>query len=239
VWLLEKVAVSDLKTGMRLAKDVFLADGRILLLAGFIIKPRYIQKLETFNISHVFIIEDENIKSESVSEEKAYLEAFNTIKDIMDTVQKGEDLNVEAVNETVNDIVMKVMNNEPVFIQLTGMRDIDNYTFLHSVDVCIYSVITGKSLGFTSEQLMELGMGAILHDIGKCKVAQTILNKPAKLTASEFQDITHHTIFGHDIISNGEPSPWFPATSFHINFWVDCCRFFHSTRRRRCEYLDI
>jgi HD-GYP domain-containing protein (c-di-GMP phosphodiesterase class II) len=199
---LKKVPLENLEIGMRLAKDVFLEDGRILLLAGFILKPRYIAKLISFNIDHVYILEEETSPTFNVSEERAYIEAFNTIKEVMDSIQKGEDINVEAVSESVNDIVVRVMNNEPVFMQLTGMRDIDNYTFLHSVDVCVYSVITGKAMGMNSDELLDLGMGAILHDIGKCKVAPHIINKPAKLTDSEFQDITHHTIYGYDIISH-------------------------------------
>ena len=87
-------------------------------------------------------------------------------------------------------------------LQLTGIRDIDNYTFLHSVDVCIYSIIIGKKLGYGKEPLMTLGMGAILHDIGKCKVPVEILQKPDRLTDEEFHTMKLHTVYGYEIIKN-------------------------------------
>lgn len=199
---MNKVPVSELRPGMKLAKDVYLSDGRLLLLSGFVIKPRYIRKLELFDIPYVYIEEGEKVPLEEISEERVYSEAFHTIKSVLSSVREGKELDVIAVKETVNDIVHKVINNESVFMQLTGIRDIDNYTFLHSVDVCIYSVITGKNLGFSKEELTELGISAVLHDIGKCKVPLEILMKPSKLTDEEFHIMRLHTIYGHEIISN-------------------------------------
>jgi len=187
---------------MKLAKDVHLQDGRLLLLSGFAIKPRYIRKLELFEIPYVIVDETEEVPIEDISEEKVYAEAFNTIKCVLSAVRDGKDLDIAAVKNTVNDIVQKVINNESVFMQLTGIRDIDSYTFLHSVDVCIYSVITGKNMGFNQSELTELGIGAVLHDVGKCKVPLEILMKPGKLTDDEFHLMKLHTIYGHDIISN-------------------------------------
>ena len=199
---MKKVSVAELQPGMKLVKDVYLQDGRLLLLSGFIIKPRYIRKLELFEIPYVFISDTERVPIEEIGEERVYAEAFNTIKTVLTAVRDGKELNISAVKDTVNDIVHKVMNNETVFIQLTGIRDIDNYTFLHSVDVCIYSVITGKNMGFNKDELTDLGIGAVLHDVGKCKVPLEILMKPGRLTDEEFNIMKLHTIYGHEIICN-------------------------------------
>lgn len=199
---MQKVSVFELKPGMRLAKDVHMKDGRLLLLSGFIIKPRYIRKLELFDIPYVYVVEGEEVPLAQLSEERVYAETFHTIKSVLTNVRDGKDLDIKLVKETVNDIVQKVINNESVFMQLTGIRDIDNYTFLHSVDVCIYSVITGKNLGLNHEELTELGIGAILHDIGKCKTPNEILMKPGRLDEEEFHVMKLHTIHGFEIISN-------------------------------------
>lgn len=197
-----KIPVTELQPGMKLAKDVYLSDGRLLLLAGFVIKPRYIRKMELLGVTSVYIYKEQQISQEEISEEKVYSEAFNTIKNVLTSVRDGKEVNIPAIKETVNDIVQRVINNESVFMQLTGIRDIDNYTFLHSIDVCIYSVITGKNMGLTQEELTELGIGAVLHDIGKCKVPFDILMKPSKLTEEEFYIMKLHTIHGHEILSN-------------------------------------
>jgi len=201
---MKQIAVSEVKPGMKLAKDVLLNDGRLLLLSGFAVKPRYIRKMELFEIPFVYVEEGEGVPLADISEEKVYAEAFNTIKSVLTSVRDGKVLDVAAVKDTVNDIVHKVINNESVFMQLTGIRDIDNYTFLHSVDVCIYSVITGKNMGLSKDELTELGIGSVLHDIGKCKVPLEILLKPGKLNDDEFHIMKLHAIYGHEIINNTE-----------------------------------
>ncbi|HOJ79433.1 MAG TPA: HD-GYP domain-containing protein [Clostridiales bacterium] len=199
---MRRLELSQLKPGMRLAKDVILPDGRLLLLAGFIVKPLYLRKLEAFNVDYVYVEDGEYEPFEEFEEEKLYNHAAATIKNIFTLARRDRDVDIISVMDTVNDILNKVMQNETVMLQLTGIRDIDNYTFLHSVDVCIYSIIIGKKLGYGREPLMTLGMGAILHDIGKCKVPIEILQKPDRLTDDEFHTMKLHTVYGYEIIKN-------------------------------------
>ncbi len=194
--------LSQLKPGMKLAKDVRLPDGRLLLLAGFAVKPLYLRKLEAFNINHVCVEEGQYTPIEEFEEEKIYNHASATIKNIFAMARKDEMADLSSVRTAVGDILGRVMENETVMLHLTGIRDIDNYTFLHSVDVCIYSIILGKKLGYGKDPLMSLGMGAILHDIGKCKVPLDILQKPGKLTDDEFAQMKLHTVHGCEIIKN-------------------------------------
>lgn len=142
---MRRLELSQLKPGMRLAKDVILPDGRLLLLAGFIVKPLYLRKLEAFNVDYVYVEDGEYEPFEEFEEEKLYNHAAATIKNIFTLARRDRDVDIISVMDTVNDILNKVMQNETVMLQLTGIRDIDNYTFLHSVDVCIYSIIIGKN----------------------------------------------------------------------------------------------
>ncbi len=197
-----RLNISQLKPGMKLARDVILPDGRLLLLAGFAVKPLYLRKLEAFRIENVYVEEGPFVPIEEFEEERLYNHASATIKNIFTMAKRNKDADISLVRETVSDIMHKVIENETVMLQLTGIRDIDNYTFLHSVDVCIYSIILGKKLGYGKDPLMSLGMGAILHDIGKCKIPIEILQKPGKLSAQEFHLMKMHTVFGCEIIKN-------------------------------------
>lgn len=197
-----KVALSQLIPGMKLAKDVYLPDGRLLLLSGFIIKPLYIRKLESFNVDSIYVEEDTIDIADGYEEERLYNHTAATVKNIFTLVREGKSTSAAVVRETVNELLQKIIENETVMLQLTGIRDIDNYTFLHSIDVCIYSVILGKKLGYGQDPLVDLGMGAILHDIGKCKVPMEILQKPGKLTDAEFNEMQLHTAYGYEIIEN-------------------------------------
>lgn len=196
------ISVSELKPGMRLTQDVRLPDGRLLLLAGFAIKPLYIRKLDAFKVQSVYIEEGPYELIEEYTEEKLYKEAHTTIRKVFALVRDNKEVDFSIVKKTVNEIIQMIISNETVMMQITGVRDIDNYTFLHCVDVCIYSVIIGKKLGYSKEQLINLGMGAILHDIGKCKIPLEILQKPDKLTDKEFSTMKLHTVFGCEIIKS-------------------------------------
>ena len=98
-------------------------------------------------MDYVYVEDGEYEPLEEFEEERLYNHAAATIKSIFAMTGKNRDADITAVVDTVNDILNKVMENETVMLQLTGIRDIDNYTFLHSVDVCIYSIIIGKKLG--------------------------------------------------------------------------------------------
>ena len=81
-------------------------------------------------------------------------------------------------------------------VGLTTIRDYDEYTFTHSVNVCIFSVALGKKLGFSKVQLCDLGMAALLHDVGKARVPAEVLNKAGKLDEQEWKIIQAHPWFG-------------------------------------------
>ena len=81
-------------------------------------------------------------------------------------------------------------------VGMTTIRDYDEYTFTHSVNVCIFSVALGKKLGFSKVQLCDLGMTALLHDVGKARVPAEMLNKAGKLDEQEWKIIQAHPWFG-------------------------------------------
>ncbi len=195
---MKKLFLNEVTAGMKLAKDVILDDGRILLLKGFIIKARYIKRLEAYKITEIFV-EDYQIPLEEISEERVYEDAFNNVKLIMESIRLNEDVNLSLLECTVNTMVQHIMNDDTIFMALTGIRDIDNYTFLHCVDVCIFSVITAKALRLSQEEIRQVALAAILHDIGKCKIPLSILNKPSRLNKAEFEIMKHHSLSGMQI----------------------------------------
>src|SRR5207244_7902002 len=108
----------------------------------------------------------------------------------------GRTANVKKVKRAVQAIVDQVLNNESSLVGLTTLRDYDEYTFTHSVNVCIFSVALGRRLGLTKLQLYDLGMAALFHDIGKSRVPQSILNKSGGLTDEEWRLIASHPWLG-------------------------------------------
>jgi HD-GYP domain-containing protein (c-di-GMP phosphodiesterase class II) len=96
----------------------------------------------------------------------------------------------------VQGIVDQILNDEVSLIGLTTIRDYDEYTFTHSVNVCIFSVALGRRLGLSKLQLYDLGMAALFHDIGKSRVPPEVLNKSGGLSDDEWRLIASHPWLG-------------------------------------------
>jgi HD-GYP domain-containing protein (c-di-GMP phosphodiesterase class II) len=117
-------------------------------------------------------------------------------KDVITGARLGRASSVKRVKRAVQLIVDQVLNNETSLVGLTTIRDYDEYTFTHSVNVCIFSVALGKKLGFTKLQLYDLGMTALLHDVGKARVPVEILNKTTGLDEREWRIMQAHPWLG-------------------------------------------
>jgi HD-GYP domain-containing protein (c-di-GMP phosphodiesterase class II) len=127
---------------------------------------------------------------------RTYAQSVAATKELMSSVRMGGSPNIKKIKRVVQGIVDQILNEETSLIGLTTIRDYDEYTFTHSVNVCIFSVALGKRLGLTKLQLYDLGMAALFHDIGKSRVPQSILNKSGGLTDEEWRLIASHPWLG-------------------------------------------
>lgn len=127
---------------------------------------------------------------------QVYSQSVAVTKDVIAGVRLGRATGLKRVKRAVQMVVDQVLNNEISMVGLTTIRDYDEYTFTHSVNVCIFSVALGKKLGFSKVQLCDLGMAALLHDVGKARVPTEVLNKPGKLDEQEWRIIQAHPWYG-------------------------------------------
>ncbi|MDB4876099.1 MAG: hypothetical protein JWM41_2545 [Gemmatimonadetes bacterium] len=127
---------------------------------------------------------------------RTYAQSVAATRELMSSVRMGGSPNIKKMKRVVQGIVDQILNEETSLIGLTTIRDYDEYTFTHSVNVCIFSVALGKRLGLTKLQLYDLGMAALFHDIGKSRVPQSILNKSGGLTDEEWRLIASHPWLG-------------------------------------------
>ncbi len=127
---------------------------------------------------------------------RTYAQSVKVAKDVLGDIRLGKAVNVRKVKRAVQGIVDQVLSNESSLITMTTLRDFDEYTFTHSVNVCIFSVVIGQRLGLDKLQLYDLGLGALFHDIGKQRVDYDIINKPGGLTDEEWKQLKQHTTEG-------------------------------------------
>jgi HD-GYP domain-containing protein (c-di-GMP phosphodiesterase class II) len=127
---------------------------------------------------------------------RVYSQGVAVTRDVITGVRLGRATSVKRVKRAVQLIVDQVLNNETSVVGLTTIRDYDEYTFTHSVNVCIFSVALGKKLGLSRLQLYDLGMTALLHDVGKARVPVQILNKTTGLDEAEWRTMQAHPWLG-------------------------------------------
>jgi HD-GYP domain-containing protein (c-di-GMP phosphodiesterase class II) len=127
---------------------------------------------------------------------RTYAQSVAATRDLMSSVRMGTSPNIKKIKRVIQGIVDQILTEETSLIGLTTIRDYDEYTFTHSVNVCIFSVALGKRLGLNKLQLYDLGMAALFHDIGKSRVPQEILNKTNGLDDDEWRRMAAHPWLG-------------------------------------------
>ncbi|HSG10037.1 MAG TPA: HD domain-containing phosphohydrolase [Longimicrobiales bacterium] len=142
------------------------------------------------------VAEPETDQEALTAAKRTYAQSVQVAKDALGDVRLGRAVNVRKVKRAVQGIVDQVLSNENSMVTMTTLRDFDEYTFTHCVNVCIFSVVIGQRLGLDRLQLYELGLGALFHDVGKQKVDYDIINKPGGLTDEEWVQLKEHTTEG-------------------------------------------
>jgi HD-GYP domain-containing protein (c-di-GMP phosphodiesterase class II) len=199
---LKRILVKDLKPGMVVGRAIFSSEGRVLLHSGMVLTDTYIAGLDRLGVNSVYI-RDEIFGSfaiQDVISEETRNYTVKMMRDSFTGLEKNHGLNIRVVKDTVDNIIDELFSNRNLLLNLSDIRTYDDYTFAHSVNVSILSMMAGITMGYDRMQLHELGLGALLHDIGKIRISLDILNKPGELTREEFMEIKQHPQYGFDIL---------------------------------------
>jgi HD-GYP domain-containing protein (c-di-GMP phosphodiesterase class II) len=127
---------------------------------------------------------------------RTYSQSVAATKDVTNSVRMGRGVNLKKIKRVVQGIVDQILNEETSLLGLTTIRDYDEYTFTHSVNVCIFSVALGRRLGLGKRQLYDLGLAALFHDVGKSRVPLDVLNKVEQLSDNDWRYIAAHPWMG-------------------------------------------
>ncbi|MBI3599814.1 MAG: HD-GYP domain-containing protein [Nitrospinae bacterium] len=138
---------------------------------------------------------------------KAHNEANYVIRNAMQDVRMGKSISSGDAKKAVNNMADSIMRNRDALLCLSQIKSKDEYTSFHSINVCILCLAFGRHMGYSEIELKTLGIGALLHDIGKTKVPDEILNKAGKLTPEEFEIMKKHTIYSAEILSKTHGIP--------------------------------
>ena len=200
---MRRVSLEFLEPGMKVGRTIYNVEGRPLLVSGMVLNDNYIQRLKDYGIGSVIIKDDMFDGLEEppdIISEQTRLESVKTVKEVFRTFENKKRIDFRGVQKTVNNLIDEVLSNREILVSFSDIRSYDDYTFCHSVQVCVLSIITGLSMGLDQLKLKELGTGALIHDIGKTRLGKELLNKPGELTPEEYSEIKRHSELGFEIL---------------------------------------
>jgi len=157
--------------------------------------------------------EDNALETEDHKEvaKKVFFEAIGTVKEMMTRIKANQYPDLRKLKRLVQKTIRLVVEDESILLGLTTIKNYDEYTYNHCVNVSIYALGLGRRLGFSRETLTELALTALFHDVGKSRLPKEVLNKPAALNDEEWALMKKHPLTGVETILNlkelGEVNP--------------------------------
>lgn len=127
------------------------------------------------------------------------------MKEILKDPRSGE--KIKKISKLVDDITNQIIEEPQSIYSLITLKGYDYYTYTHSINVGVLAIGLGIHLKMENENIQKLGMGAILHDLGKTRIPHEILNKQGRLTDTEYKTIKQHVIFGYELVKENKEFP--------------------------------
>lgn len=198
---MQRVFWESLEPGMVIARTVVGLDGRSLLTENTRLTESYIERLKALGIRSIFIKDGlADVEIPAVISEQVLAAVSGTLDKSIKNITNRNLLNIDNLKRSVSLLIEDIMSNRHLLIQLEDIRSHDDYLFLHSINVAVFSIMMGMTMNYTEEKLMELGLGALLHDIGMIMVDQSILKKETALNTSELEIVRRHPEIGFNIL---------------------------------------
>ncbi|MCH1640175.1 HD-GYP domain-containing protein [Paenibacillus timonensis] len=217
------IPVASLQAGMKLGKKIYNEDGIILLSENAVLSDAIIRRLQSHGLDFVYVADprtDDLVIPEMIEEETRR----RALGEIRTNFRKWAAPNVKNVSypylgKTFSGLIESILDDlsarDDAMIMMMNMNSMDHYLYRHSLNVCVYTLLLGQLHGYTKDELTVLGLGALLHDIGKTKLPLELLTKPSRLTDEEFEMIKRHPDFGFKMLKD---EPGIPLLSAHCAY---------------------
>lgn len=197
-------ALTNCIGGELIAEDIYNKNGVILIAKDTELNEYIIDKLlfmEIPNIS-VYSNEEEFESEKAIHFKKRYRSAVGGIKELFQELTVGKPLDVKRLSSITNLIQSSLTENDHIKYCLSSLRNTDEYTYTHCINVAFYSMLIAKWYKLSEEEVVNVIQSGLLHDIGKSKIPLSILNKNGQLTDAEYEIIKQHTILGYELVKD-------------------------------------
>jgi putative nucleotidyltransferase with HDIG domain len=207
----------------------------------YIKKQLDLRSIEGVDVGKLESFKDEEIYTDSEDQKQhskeVYFKTVSLVKEVMESVRNQKVLNVRKAKRLMQSAVNAIVQDETTLLGLANIKNYDEYTFNHSVNVAIYAISLGQRIGIPKKHLSHVGMAALFHDIGKTSIPREILNKTGRLTPSEWTVIRAHPLVGAETVIRmkewGELSTRMINAAFEHHLRFDLSGYPKLARKRR------
>ena len=215
-------SIQKCQPGDKLARSIYTENGTILVGAGVELTQRMLMRLKSKNIASLYIQDDRtnDIIVETVITDQTRREAMSIIHDTFRAVhevpQRWQQLFSDKsfgrnIRQVMTTVVDELSGSRAAMNLLADACAFDNYIFAHSFNVALYSTALAIKTGYTEKEVLEISIGGMLHDVGKMQIPDTILQKPGRLSAEEFEIMKKHTEYGFEMLRRQDEIPLLAA----------------------------
>ena len=205
---MRRISTSELNDAMVLAKPIYQGT-QLILERDMAQLTKYINQLENLGIYYVYVKDEwsEDISIPDAVCEETREKCIAAVSAIVERLKKQGNFDVTVLDDAIRSILNDIFSQKDILSSLHHIASIDDDTMIHCINTTIYCVLIGKRQGLSSEDLMTLAKGSILHDIGKVKLNESILLKAAALTPDEYSHIKEHASFGYALLKQNNQLP--------------------------------
>lgn len=208
---MHSINLDELQPGMYLSRPLISSDGTVLLHEGIEMKERYIKYLRNQGLSVLFVGEPEaDVSSapEDIYDAEHRQAAVDVARELVSGFRVGKGIQLDRVKIIVDEFINQLGENPAKMVHLLDIRRKEEYIFSHAINTCILSVMTGLAMGYDAKQLEELGLAAMLHDVGKTKFSQHLARQyPSYLTRTDREEYRRHSFYSLEILRQNSHIP--------------------------------
>ncbi len=206
---MEKTTLSifECKPGMKIAQTIHNSFGAVMIMQDTILDRQILNRIESMGILEIDVYQEDKDQIRKNRNENVYTKYDENVQDLKKIMAKtavGEPLDMAKINEITDTISSGIYSSSDIIGKLSQSTDMENYVYTHSINVSFLARTIGKWLGCNDRSIQHLTQAGLLHDIGKSKISDDILNKPGELTEKEFFTIHQHPKYTYDLLSEVE-----------------------------------
>jgi len=199
------------------------------------------RNIESIHVGKLEFFKDEDIYIDSEDQKKyskeVYFKSIGLVKEVVESINQQKALNIRKAKRLMQNAVNAIMQDDSTLLGLANIKNYDEYTFNHSVNVAIYAIALGQRIGIPKKHLSHLGMAGLFHDMGKTRIPKEILNKTGKLSPEEWLMMRSHPVAGTELIMRmkewGELSTRMIEGAFEHHLRYDLTGYPRLTRKRK------